>query len=125
MYNLDLDTRSLQIILSGAVTATETDWSVHYTKISSNGSETVASAMGATTGGTAVTMIAAPRAGDKIKIDSITIHNADSGNTTLTIRINNNGTMKILYKATLATLENLIYESGKGWTAYTTAGAIK
>lgn len=125
MYILDITTRSLQVILGGAVSATEPTWTVHYKKLSKAGVETHAPAMGLTTSGTAVTMIAAPAAGDKIFIESITLHNSDSASVTATVRINDNGTFRTLFKATLATLETLVYESGAGWLAYTTAGAIK
>lgn len=125
MYVLDSPVRSLEILLGGAVATVEPHWTVHYRTYAKSGEESSALSLGVTTGGTAATMLAAPKAGARHGIVAMTIHNADSASVTVTVRINNDGAYRTIYKATLATLETLVYESGNGWTAYTTAGAIK
>jgi hypothetical protein len=116
---------SLEIDLGGAAAATESQFSVCYENVDTAGNSTPSLSHGTTSGTTAVTMVSAPTAGQKRLIKSIHIHNADSGNTTVTIQLNDNSTTRKLAVFTLATLENLVYESGTGWTAYTSVGGIK
>ena len=122
---LSTNTQSLQLILAGAVGATEPSFVVGYRQLNQQNKESININRGVTTSGTAVTLVAAPEAGIQREIKFLAIHNRDNASVTLTIRINDNGTFYDIYKATLATLENLIYTEGAGFIAYTTGGAMK
>ena len=126
MIVLPTTNTSLQLILAGAITTTELDFVVTYQQISASGQITFTAVHGVSTGGTAVTLVAVPSvAGDRRMIKSITVHNNDTASATVTIRYNDNGTFRTIFKVILATLENLVYEDGHGWQAFTTAGGLK
>lgn len=125
MIVLNNTTVSLEIDLGGAVATNQLPFSVHYEKVSSSGKTSNGLSHGQTNSTTAVTMLSAPAVGEQLIIKSIFLYNADTVNVTATIQLNDNTTLRPLFVVTLATLENLVYESGTGWTAYTTAGAIK
>ena len=117
---------SLQLILAGAITTNQLDFTVAYQQISSSGQTTYTEDNGTSNSGTAVTLVAVPSvAGDRRIIKSIAVHNNDTVSATVTIRYNDNGTFRTIIKVILATLENLIYEDGHGWQAFTTAGGLK
>lgn len=80
----------------------------------------------AVTAGTAdVTIAAKPRSGTTKVVEAIHIHNRDDASVTMTIQIDDGTANRTIWKATLATLESVTYETGTGWQCYTTAGAIK
>jgi hypothetical protein len=115
----------LQIILGGAITTTQAAWTVNYRNVAPSGVETVGQACELTNSTTAVTMLAAPAAGTRIIINSMSVYNTDTASITVTIRINHDGTMMNIIKVTLLTLENLFYEAGSGWQVLTSTGAAK
>jgi hypothetical protein len=78
-----------------------------------------------TSGTTPVIAVAAPAASTQRVIDFISIHNPNTANHTVTVRLDLNGTEFILCTVTLAQNERLTYNEGVGWQTYTTAGAIK
>lgn len=131
MYVLDTTTRKLQIVLSGSHTTTAPKTYVVYYDVPAqakpDNSEYLRSVQVATTNGaTDVDICAAPNVnGTRRNIENITIHNIDSANVTLTIKLDDGGTETILFKCTLATLEMLVYDVGANWRAYTTAGGVK
>jgi hypothetical protein len=126
MINLDATTKSLQIILGGAITTNQLDWVSSFVEI-----DTVLFAMtatsssdGVTNSGTAVTLVAAPAAGLMRQLKFLAVHNNDTVNATVTIRLNNNGTFRTIFKATLATLETIRF-SEQGWQVFTSTGSLK
>jgi hypothetical protein len=126
MIVLNTTNTSLEIVLGGAVGAAELQFTVHYEILSRQGESTVSQSHGVTTGATDAVLLAAPTiAGERRVVRSISVHNADNTNATVQIHYDDNGTERTIIKVTLATLENLFYESGAGWQALTTAGAIK
>ena len=125
MIVLSTEDTSLELVLGGAVTANEIHYVVNYIQINFNGLETSSSTQGVSTGATDVTILAAPAAGSIRLVKSISIYNADTASVTVQVHYDNGGTERTIIKVTLATLENLFYESGAGWQALTTAGAIK
>jgi hypothetical protein len=78
-----------------------------------------------TNGTTAVTLAAAPASSTQRVIDFITIYNADNINVTVTIRLNANSVIYMLFKATLAAGETLVFQEGRGFFILANSGAIK
>jgi hypothetical protein len=112
MIVLDATTKSLEVKLAGAITTTELDWSVAYvdTLNADQSISTISSGQGVTTGGTAVSMVAAPASGHTRIIKSIAVKNRDTVDATVTIQVNVSGTKTIEVAVTLSTLDQLIYE---------------
>lgn len=125
MMVLDLPTLTFEVIQGAGKTTTDGTWTTAYKNISKGANETYSHQHGSTNGTNAVTIIPQPKAGDKHIVKSITFHNADSVSQTVIIRVNDGSSTYTIYKATLATLETLVYEDKAGWTAYTSAGARK
>jgi hypothetical protein len=48
-------------------------------------------------------------------IHSITVHNSDTATATVTVKIDDNGTEKILVKQAISVGESLVYETDSGW----------
>lgn len=116
---LDTTTKSIEAILGGAVAATQPDY------ISAFADATAAGFVegqkdGTLNSTTAVTIVSAPAASARRIVREISIYNADSAAVTLTVRLNNNGTYRIIDVATLAVGETWTL-SGVGAAA---AGAV-
>jgi hypothetical protein len=59
-----------------------------------------------------VTIVAAPASGTRRIVRSVIIYNADTAAITVTMRINNNGTYRILYKQTISPGDSFDWPSG-------------
>ena len=124
MLTLDATTKSFEIVLAGAVAANQLPVTVSYTDI------TTTTCLGgcsdtATNSTTPVTVVAAPGASTQRHVDTLTVYNADTASVTFTISLNNNATLRTILKITLLTLENFLYERGKGWVVYDVNGNVK
>jgi len=110
MIVLDTTLKSLEIILGGAITTNQLPWTAHYVDIlSSIGTATESD--GATNSATAVTMVAAPASSSHIIIvREFTVFNLDTVTDTATVRINDNGTFRNIFKIALASGDNLVYK---------------
>ncbi len=108
---LDSTLKSLEVKLSGAVTTTELPWTVSYIDIDQTtfAATQAAEADGTTNGATAVTMAAAPSAGQSRQIKTLSVYLADTVGQNVTIQINDNGTKRIVFKADLTVGDNLLY----------------
>lgn len=126
MIILDTTTKSLQVLLGGAVATTQPTFSASYVDVETTtwGLNGMAESDGQTNGGTAVTIVSAPGSGDARQVKTILIRNNDSASVTLTVRINNNGTFRNVFVAVLATLESLHYGDA-GWQVLTDEGRVK
>ena len=76
-------------------------------------------------GATETDIADAPPEGSVKNINYISIYNTDTASVTVTVCVDDNATNRLLIKATLATLETLYYEDGKGWYSTDSNGAIK
>lgn len=112
MIILDATTKSLEVVLGGAITTNQLPFTTHYVDINSSDLSVSAPAEndGQTNNTTAVAIVAAPASGKIRVVKTISIYNADTVSATVTIRVNNNGTTRIVFKATLATGDTLNYE---------------
>jgi hypothetical protein len=109
--NLDTTTRSLEFLLSGAVTTNQLEYVGSYVDV--NQTSAAVTAMGTVDGtsnnGTAVTAFSAPSATTTRKIKELTIYNKDTVAAVVTVRLNDNGTFRIKLKVTLAVGDTLMY----------------
>ena len=101
MLVLDTTTKTMTAAMAGAATTTNPAFVTAYSDDTGT-SFTEGSSDGALNGTTQVTLVAAPAASTKRLIKSIFIQNKDTASVTLTITVNNNGTLRNLAKVTLA-----------------------
>jgi hypothetical protein len=74
---------------------------------------------------TAINLVPSPSASVNRIIDYLSIYNADSVSSTVTVRFNVSGTLYILTSASLYPGEKLEYQEGIGFRSLTSAGALK
>ena len=119
-------TRSLEIILGGAVTTNQLPFTATYADHDpSVPSFTSTPADGQTNNTTAVTVVPAPSGSIQRTIKRVNVYNADTAQATVTLRINNGGTLRIQTVVILQAGERLEYEDGEGFSVYNTLGAQK
>ena len=113
MIVLDTTTKSLEVLLGGAVTTNELDVTCHAVDLldTDQSVSDVVNTDTATNGATAVTAMAAPAASHTRVVKQLTVYSKDTVAATVTVRINFNGTFYILWKQTLAVAETLNYVS--------------
>jgi hypothetical protein len=112
MIALDSTLKSLELVLGGVITTTEPDWTIAYTDIDATtlGVTAVFEGDGQANGSTAVTIAAAPSSGKTRQILHISVVNRDTVAATVIIQINNNGTVRQLWRGSLDPNETLEYE---------------
>lgn len=123
MIILDATTKKLQALLAGAVAANQCPIVASYvdlttTSFLSGQSDT------ATNNGTAVDIVAAPAASTQRQVKYLSLYNADTAAVVLTVRYNDNATLRTLVKVTLAVGSTLTYTDGEGWRVMTSAGIV-
>jgi hypothetical protein len=114
MLLLDTTNKSLEIVLAGAVATTELPYVVGYVDISQIDFAMTAlrEQDGTTRGTTAVAIVPAPAATPaptSRQLKFLSIYNADTAVATLTIRVKNTATTRIVWKGTLQVGDNLLY----------------
>lgn len=109
---LDATTKTLEVILSGAVTTNQLP--IYCSFIDVLNTDQSVSAFGesdtASNNTTAVTALAAPASGHTRTVKFFTVNNADTVSAVVTVRINNNGTFRTLWKGTLQVGDTLQYK---------------
>ena len=125
MIVVDISGKTLEVVLGGAVAATQLPFVVNYTNTSREGRKSIGSQHGTTNNTTAVAILGAPASGGRREAESISVYNVDTASATVTIRINDNGTTRIIAKVTLTTLDHLMYTAAAGWFVITSQGFIK
>jgi hypothetical protein len=114
MIRLNTTTRSLQALLAGAITTNQLPVTVGY----SDGTSAVytgAAQLTLTNSATPVTICSAPASGVVRDIDYIAVSNTDTAAATVTVRLNDNGTLYEQVKATLSAGRQLVYTHASGW----------
>ena len=123
MINLDTTTKSLEVLLGGAVAGTQLPFSASY--VDTNVSPVpVSEANGTTNNTSAVTLVSAPASSKRRIVKSLGIYNADSAEAAVTVRVNDNGTFRILVKTTLAVGSTLMLTEGEQWKVLKANGEI-
>lgn len=127
MITLDTTTKSLEVVLGGAVATTQLPFVASYVDISQLTFAMTASSEndGTTNSTTAVSLVAAPAASTTRKLNFLSIFNVDTAVVVLTIRLNNNSTTRICWKGTLAIGDNLTYTDGIGFKITDANGQTK
>uniref|UniRef100_A0A6M3K7W2 Putative tail collar domain protein n=1 Tax=viral metagenome TaxID=1070528 RepID=A0A6M3K7W2_9ZZZZ len=124
MLILDATTKSLKVVLAGAVATTQLPVVAHYTDITTT-AYTPGSNDTVTNSTTAVEFVAAPAASTQRHVESISVYNVDTASATVTIQYVSAGGTRQIIKVVLLTLETLIYEDGYGWQSIDANGQIK
>lgn len=121
---LDSTSKSLEIILAGAVTTNQlnvsSEW-VDMTATSTTGGSTVANSNSTT----AVTIVAAPAVSTQRRILGVQVYNADTASATVTIRINSSSTYYPAVKVAVPSGYTLQYTDTAAWTMISASGIIQ
>ena len=128
MLILDATTRSLEIDLNAAVAANQLPFVASYVDMAKGIIEVIASSSntGASNSTTAVTLVAAPTSANFTRhLKYLSIRNADTAAVLLWIQVNDNSTLREIWKGTLAVGDSLIYTDALGFNVLDTNGRIK
>lgn len=126
MIVLDSTTKLLQIILSGAVTTNQLQFSASYADyVATPAAFTPGANSGLTNDTTAVTLVGAPAASTQRQVKRINVYNADTAPATVTIRLSDSGNFRTQLSVTLQVGERIEYEDAEGFRVFTVAGAVK
>ncbi len=113
MIILDATTKTLEVKLAGAVTTNQLDVTCHAVD-TLNADQSVSATVNKNTptnGGTAITAMAAPAANHTRIVKSLTVYNKDTVQQTVTVQINDNGTLFIQVSIPLDPKDTLQYTS--------------
>lgn len=127
MIILDTINKSIQVVLGSAKTTNDMPVTVSYGERPQTtnilvGGNTVTS----TNGTTAVTICAAPSASSLIReVEYISVQNADTVSSTVTIKILDTATSYTLMKATILSGDHIVYTHEEGWAIYDNSGALR
>src|SRR3990167_5842980 len=124
---LDATTRSLELDLNAAVATAELPFVLSYVDRAKLTAELIGegTSAGASTGTTAVTLLAAPLVNANRHLKFMSIRNADTAAVVLWIQVNDNSTLREIWKGTLAVGDSLIYTDVRGLAVIDTNGRIK
>ena len=125
MLILGTTTDKIQVILSNVVTTNQLDCIATYKDITTSAYSGSAPILVTTNNTTAVDLVGAPASNTQRIVDFISIYNNDTANATVTVRINRNGSIGILFRCTLTTSESLVYSEGAGWNIHSNNGLPK
>lgn len=124
LITLDNDTKKLQVLLSGAVSASECPMSavvedVRKDAIGGRADRGVEKTYdGITTGATAVDLVPAAPSNVRRSVKSFSLYNDDTAAVTVTVRLYvTASTSRVLWYGILQTNENLYYSESRGWFA--------
>lgn len=121
---LDTTTRSIQVVLAGAITTSQlkvtADWADMTATATTPGSTVVS-----TNSATPVAAVVAPAASTQRKINVMTIYNADTVSATVTIRYNDNGTFYPIVTIAVPAGYTLFWTDVAGWVVMSAAGSIQ
>ena len=123
MITLDATTKTLELVLGAAIATTQPDYTTAFADQTTT-TFTPGASDGTGNSTTNVTIVAAPAASTQRQVKFVSVTNKDTAAITVSINYNNNGTRRLIYKASLAIGYTLTYTSGDGWRVWTTAGAL-
>ena len=124
MIILDTTTRSLEIVLGAIVTTNQLPFISSYVDVTTT-AYTPASNNGVSNNTTAVTVVAAPAASTPRQVKLLIVRNTDTAAATVTVRYNDNGTIRSIVSITLAVNDMMIYTDGEGWRVIDVNGQLK
>lgn len=121
---LDATTDTIEVKLGGSVTTRQPQFYASYNTVTST-VITPAKNFGSTNNTTAVTVMPAPSASQQNQLRYCSIYNCDTFGQTVTIQLNNNSTIRVLFTAYLFVGEYIQYTPTNGWRAYNHNGIMK
>lgn len=117
MMILSATTDNLQVVLGGAVTTNQLPCVTSWRDITTT-DYTPGRTVTNTNSTTDVNIVPAPAASTQRVIDYVSIYNADTVTTTVTVKFDANGTEYVIFVADLVVGGRLDYTSDTGWTVY-------
>lgn len=123
MILLDTTTRKLEILLGGTVTTNQLPFVASYVDITATGFSP-ASNTGQTNNSTPVTIVDVPAASTQRQLKFASVYNADTVAATVTIRLNDNSTLRKIFVIALTSGDTLIYSDG-AWQVMNSSGQVK
>jgi hypothetical protein len=117
-------TDKIEVILGSNITTNQLHFNVSYNDITPT-SVTPVKNVGITNNTTAVDLVPSPSAGNKRQLKYCNIFNSDSLPAIVTIRINYNGTTRIVLSTTLQINDYIQYTTKSGWKVFNMNGALK
>jgi hypothetical protein len=117
-------TDKIEIVLGANVTTNQLQFIASYNNISST-AVTPAKNVGLTNNTTAVDLVPSPAGSDERQLRWCSIFNSDSVASSVTVRINFNGTTRTVFSTILQVNEYIQYTHRTGWKVFDVNGAIK
>jgi hypothetical protein len=118
MLLLPSTTDSLELVTSAAVAL---DYVAAWADHTSSG-VAASAGTGQVSTATTTTIVAAPAASTQRQIRGLTLRNAGTSNTTVTVQAKPSGTARTIVKAAIQPGETLAYSDGRGWYSLDSAG---
>lgn len=112
---LDTTLKTIEIVLAGAKTTNDCEYTVDYADTNSGTTFVPAGSMGVTNGTSAVTAVPAPT-GVQRHVKALTVYNADTVSSTVTVRMYDGTNRRILIKTILASGQSLVWTADVGWS---------
>lgn len=123
MIILNATTKSLEAVLAGAVAANQLPIVANYVDVTAT-TYTPGESDTQTNSTTGVTAVAAPAASTQRQVKLLTVYNADTAIAPVTLRYNNNGTLRTLHKVALPIGATLVYTDGEGFRVIDANGNV-
>ena len=131
MIRLDRTSRSLGIVLGGAVATNQLQVIVSGIERVPTSAATQTPVIGftqisTTNSATDVTICAAPLVNGRVReVESISVRNRDTAAVVVSIEYDDNGTDYVIFSATLSIGDFLVYSSQSGWQVFDSTGQLK
>jgi hypothetical protein len=121
---LDAATKKLEILLGGAVTANQLPFQCEWVDVTTTTSTPGTNGL-VTNGATPVDLVPVPGASTQRIVNGINIYNADTAPATVTVRFNDNATLRTLKVVTLAVGDTLAWSLADLWEVVDSSGNKK
>jgi hypothetical protein len=121
---LDNTTRTIEVVLAGAVTTNQLPIVATYGD-STSSDTTMLAVPSLTNSTTAVTVIAAPAASTQRRVIGMSVYNADTASATVMVRYNDNGTIYPIIKIAVPSGYTLQYTLDGGWSLISASGSLQ
>lgn len=122
---LDATTKSIEVLLAAAPATNQLVVVADYYDDPTTGKGFSGEVDTLTNGTTAVTAVPAPATGNVRGVSAVSIFNNDTVLATVTVRLNTNGTFRVIMNVSIAPGETLHYLQTQGWFTTDVAGLLK
>lgn len=123
---LDTVSKSLQVVLGGAVSTNALPWTADYVERATDNSTAFPKTVsGSISNTTPATLVAAPGSGLVRQLLHLSVVNADTVAATVSIRLVDGGSTQTVAQATLAVGDQLYFDVSQGWYALDSSGNSK